>query len=336
MRKLLCDSLGVLALLLSVCAVGWAQSSAPDYDELAAHYSYFTGGQLNIREFNVEMRDKILVTDIVYSGTGEDHVPAYLVIPRGNGPFPAIIWGHWMQPGSRLANREEFLDEAVALAHSGVMSLLIDAPMVRPGWTEESAKEDPWRWAVQYSETDRQQIIDLRRGVEVLLTRRGVDPHRIAYVGHSYSAHLGAILAAVEKRISTFVLMAGTYNDEEDVRNAKDKDKDSGLFQWRERMGADKVEQYIHDYAWDDPANFLGHTDGKSIFLQFATKDSVTREQAAKYLNAFSAKDKKMEFYDSGHALNAAARLDRDRWLQQKLHFKALDEKAIGEIRQLR
>jgi hypothetical protein len=43
-----------------------------------------------------------------------------------------------------------------------------------------------------------------------------------------------------------------------------------------------------------------------------------------------------MEFYDSGHALNAAARLDRDRWLQQKLHFKNLDEKAIGEIRQLR
>ena len=256
------------------------------------------------------------------------------MIPHGSGPFPAIIWGHWMQPGSRLSNREEFLDEAVALAHSGVMSLLIDAPMVRPGWTEESAKEDAWRWAVQYSETDRQQIIDLRRGVEVLLTRRYVDPHRIAYVGHSYSAHLGAILAAVEKRIGTFVLMAGTYSDEEDVRNAKDKD--SGLFQWRERMGADKVEQYFHDYAWDDPANFLGHTDGKSIFLQFAVKDNVTREQATKYLNAYSAKDKKMEFYDSGHALNAAARLDRDRWLQQKLHFKGLDEKAIGEIRQLR
>ncbi|MBZ5531686.1 MAG: S9 family peptidase [Acidobacteriia bacterium] len=334
MRKFLCCFPGVLALLLSVCAGGRAQSSAPDYDEMAAHYSYFTGGQLNIREFNVEMRDKILITDIVYSGTGEDHVPAYLVIPHGSGPFPAIIWGHWMQPGSRLSNREEFLDEAVALAHSGVMSLLIDAPMVRPGWTEESAKEDAWRWAVQYSETDRQQIIDLRRGVEVLLTRRYVDPHRIAYVGHSYSAHLGAILAAVEKRIGTFVLMAGTYSDEEDVRNAKDKD--SGLFQWRERMGADKVEQYFHDYAWDDPANFLGHTDGKSIFLQFAVKDNVTREQATKYLNAYSAKDKKMEFYDSGHALNAAARLDRDRWLQQKLHFKGLDEKAIGEIRQLR
>jgi cephalosporin-C deacetylase-like acetyl esterase len=222
MRKFLCDFLGVLTLLLSVCAAGWAQSSAPDYDELAGHYSYFTGGQLNIREFNVEMRDKILVTDIVYSGTGEDHVPAYLVIPRGSGPFPAIIWGHWMQPGSRLSNREEFLDEAVALAHSGVMSLLIDAPMVRPGWAEESAQEDAWRWAVQYSETDRQQIIDLRRGVEVLLTRRYVDPHRIAYVGHSYSAHLGAILAAVEKRIGTFVLMTGTYSDEEDVRKAKD------------------------------------------------------------------------------------------------------------------
>ena len=51
-----------------------------------------------------------------------DRVPAYLLIPPGGGPFPAIIWGHWLKKGSPLANKDEFLEEAVALAHSGVVS----------------------------------------------------------------------------------------------------------------------------------------------------------------------------------------------------------------------
>jgi dienelactone hydrolase len=326
------QTLRTLAFAFALTAAAWPQAGTPDFDDLANHYTYYAGGSLMIREFDAEMRDKVLVTEITYTGTGEDHVPAYLVIPHGTGPFPAIIWGHWMQPGSKLSNRDEFLDEAVALAHSGVMSLLIDAPMIRPGYVAEKPDEDPWQWAVQYSENERQQIVDLRRGVEVLLSRRYVDPKRIAYVGHSWSAHAGAILAGVDKRIGTFVLMAGTYSDEEDVRNAKD----GGPANWRDKLGPDKVDEYFHDYAWDDPAHFLGHTDGKSVFLQFAAKDPVTREQAQKYLNAFSAKDKKMEFYDCGHALNAAARLDRDRWLQQRLHFKNLDEKALGEIPQLK
>ena len=57
---------------------------------------------------------------------------------------------------------------------------------------------------------------------------------------------------------------------------------------------------------------------------------------AQKYLERFSAKDKKMEFYNAPHALNAAARLDRDRWLQKHLSIKKIDETALGEIEQLK
>jgi dienelactone hydrolase len=349
MRRLLFRYLALVAVMLPLCATSQSQTATPtatepaatsapsastNWDELSGHFNYFAGGSLTIREMDVEMRDKILVIEIVYTGDKDDHVPAYIVMPHGSGPFPAIIWGHWIQPGSKLSNRDEFLEEAVVLAHSGVMSLLIDAPMARPGYKAESMDEDPWHAAAQFSDAERQQIVDLRRGVDVLLTRRYIDKTRIAYVGHSFGAHAGAILAAVEKRISAFVLMAGTYSDEEDVRGAQDKS--SGAYKWREQLGPHKVDMYFEDYAWDDPAHFLSHTDGKSIFLQYGNKDFITHEQANKYLDAFAAKDKKMEFYDSGHALNAAARLDRDRWLQQKLRFKGIDEKALGEIRQLR
>ena len=67
----------------------------------------------------------------------QPRVPAYLVVPAGRGPFAAILFGHWMMKGSPFCNRREFLDEAVVLAHSGAISLLIDAPLVRPGYVEE-------------------------------------------------------------------------------------------------------------------------------------------------------------------------------------------------------
>jgi dienelactone hydrolase len=302
------------------------------FKDLANHFNYNVRAPLNIQERDVEKRGKVLIIDMEYSGADDDHVPAWLVVPQGDGPFPGIVWGHWMQEKSPKRNRDEFLDEAVVLAESGVMSVLIDAPMVRPGYKEESMDKEPLRWAEQSSDTERQEVIDLRRAVDLLLSRRGIDKNRIGYVGHSYNAHAGAILAGVEKRISTFVLMCGTYADEESVRAATT----GGELKWRRAVGEEGVNQYFSNYQWDDPAHFLPHTETQSVFLQFASKDETTKAQPQKILDRFSAKDKKMEFYDAGHALNNAALLDRDRWLAQHLKFKHLDERALEQIPQLK
>ena len=326
-------AISLLALVSALAAPVFGQSGKADFQSLAAHFTYPERLGLDFSEMGVEQRGKALIIDLQYAGTSEaDHVPAYLVLPPGDGPYPAIIWGHWMMDGSPLRNRGEFLDEALVLARSGVVSLLIDTPMVRPGYQGKSVKEDPLGWAEQAAEDEHQDIIDLRRGVDLLISRHQVDRHRIAYVGHSFSAHAGAILAGVEKRICCFVLMAGEFGDEEMVRNATSGD----IVKWKQALGPEKVDQYLREYAWDDPANFIGHTDGQSVFLQFASGDKVPRQQAQKWLNAFSAKDKKMDFYDAPHALNAAARLDRDRWLQQHLKFKHPDQAALDAIPQLK
>ena len=71
------------------------------------------------------------IEDITYTGANGDTVPATLVIPKGAGNFAGIVWGHWRMPGAANANRSEFLDEAIALAPAGVVSLMIDAPQKR-------------------------------------------------------------------------------------------------------------------------------------------------------------------------------------------------------------
>src|SRR5215469_13201149 len=99
-----------------------AQSEAPKFEDLAAQYEFNKQTSLDFTEVGVEMRGNVMVIDLLYKGSSEVRVPAYLVIPKGDGPFAAILWGHWLMPGSPLRNRDQFLNEAVVLARAGAVS----------------------------------------------------------------------------------------------------------------------------------------------------------------------------------------------------------------------
>jgi hypothetical protein len=73
------------------------------------------------------------------------------------------------------AQPKEFLDEAVALASVGVVSLLTDAPVARPGHVE-----DPTPLNEQDATELIQQIVDMRRGADLLLARPDIDAKRLA------------------------------------------------------------------------------------------------------------------------------------------------------------
>jgi dienelactone hydrolase len=315
-----------------------SEIAKPTYPDLLPRFDYDTKTGLEQRETNIEKRDNSMFIELNYAGSNGDRVPAYLIIPHGKGPFPAIIWGHWLKQGSPLANKDEFLDEALALAHSGVLSLLIDAPQARHDFGP--VEKDTLAAARQQGDAAVHQVIDLRRAVDLLRLRRDVDPKRIAYVGHSWDAHVGAIFAGVESRVCCFVLMASGYFDEEDTVASHDPQTLARI----KEVGAEQVRDYFHDYAFDDPVYFLGHTTSESIFLQFSAADLAGQPSAAadaktraqKYLDAFSSHDKQMTIYDAPHALNSAARLDRVRWLEKHLGFKKVDEKELEAVPQVK
>jgi dienelactone hydrolase len=54
-----------------------------------------------------------------------------------------------------------------------------------------------------------QEVVELRRAVDVLQDRADVDPARIGFFGWSAGARSGAILAGVEHRLRAFVLVGG-------------------------------------------------------------------------------------------------------------------------------
>lgn len=155
--------------------------------EMLAHFDYDKKASLGIKELGKEQRGDVTIHDITYVSPKGGVVPAYLVVPKGKGPFAAVVWGHWYWSNSLMRNRKQFLEEAIALAPAGVVSLLVDGPVARPGHVpnNEPMNEQQVTEMVQ-------EVVDMRRGVDLLLKRDDVDKKRIAYVGHSYHAVIGA------------------------------------------------------------------------------------------------------------------------------------------------
>src|SRR5262249_20945413 len=141
-------------------------------DQLLRHWNYDKSAPLNLKQIGVTDRESAKVYDITYESPVGDRGPAvgpnggvvaaYLVVPAGKACFSAVIYGHWCMPGSEKKNRTEFLDEALVLAHSGVISLLPDHVSVRPGFVEDQSPLNEAQITVEV-----QQETNLRRGADL-------------------------------------------------------------------------------------------------------------------------------------------------------------------------
>ena len=58
-------------------------------------FDYDPKSPLNFQDNGVKDVGGISVHDITYSSPKGGNVPAYLVVPPGEGPFPGIIFVHW-------------------------------------------------------------------------------------------------------------------------------------------------------------------------------------------------------------------------------------------------
>jgi dienelactone hydrolase len=319
-----------LALLfVLLLSTAFAQESQVD-PQLLHYWDYDKTAPRNLKETGVQDRGGVKVHDISYSSPVGDRasfvgpngglVTAYLVVPSGKGPFPAVIYGHWCMPGSEKKNRTEFLDEALVLARSGVISLLPDHVIVHPGFVEDKTPLNDQQIAVEV-----QQDINLRRGADLLLARKDVDRKRLAYVGHSCDATAGGFLSGIDKRFKTFVIMAGGLSDEADSKTKQYQE-------YRQKIGPEKLDAFVAKYSWTDAGKYVSHAAPASVFLQYATDEPfLSADLAKEYLKVVS-EPKKLKIYEAPHALNAEATRDRIAFLAEQLSVKPPDAKAVAAI----
>jgi dienelactone hydrolase len=262
---------------------------APHYEDLIHLFDYDPQAPLDFVETDVRNQDDVRISRITYAGPRGGKVTAYLVLPAGTGPFPAVLFMHGV--GSPP---DQFLTEAIILAQKGVEGLLIAAP-----YTRRAGRQ--LRLTTEDLDEFVQCVVDLRRGVDLLTSRPEIDPKQIGYVGHSYGAIAGGVMSGVERRIKAYVLMAGAAK----------------WTPWLGRMGA--TSAYVDRMAVTNPEYYVGYATPAAILLQNGHLDTTFVEQDAKDLYQAASNPKEIQWYDADHNLNEQARQDRAEWLQRQL-----------------
>lgn len=266
--------------------------------EPAGLFDYDKSAPLDLKEIGSETRGSVLVRDITFVGT-KNPIKAYLVTPTTPGRHAAILYVHWFGD-PETTNRTQFLNEAVTLAGRGVVSLCIDTMWSQRGW-----------WRGRTPETDfaggANQVIELRRALDLLLAQPSVDPARVAMVAHDFGAMFGAVMGATDQRPTAYVFLAPTPRlSDWYLYTAKPAD----------------LAAYKKQLEPLDPIRAVGQLAPAPVFYQFATKDEhVPAPRPQEFFDATKAR-KLMGVYEAGHDLvPAEVSADRVAWLAKELGF---------------
>jgi dienelactone hydrolase len=282
-----------------------------EYQARVIQFNYDPAQALDVREAGVEFRDGVAIHDVSFASVAAGRVAAFLVVPPGEGTFPGVIFVH-PAPG----NRYTFLDEAAELAQYGAVSLLIDAP-----WSQAEA----WGRTMGQPEHDLEEHLktakDLRRAVDVLTARAEVEAERMAYVGHSLGALFGGILAGVEDRIKTCVLMAGVGSF-----------TDVAVLNIPQLRGP-ALDHYRQVLEPIDPLYYIQFAAPAPLLFQFGLQDRSFA--CAKFIGFATAgsEPKVVKWYHAGHDLpDPGARRDRLDWLRAHLSLDERNEPQPGVL----
>jgi dienelactone hydrolase len=288
-RVLLCLAVSILA----ACG-GGGKEPAEDV------YSYDTSKPLAKRDNGVANSDyPIRIHDISFDG-GAERVPAFLLLPPGKGPYPAVIYLHG-QGGDRL----EMLYTASWLAARRAVALTVESPY-SPNRAIELGR------GVEGLRKERNQtvqgIVELRRAVDLLQSLPEVDDDRIGFVGYSAGARSGAILAGVEPRIRAFVFMSGGEDSVEEFMRLVSEEQ------------RDKVRPLLED---TDGLRFIAQASPAKLFFQAGRRDRIVPRDALETLIRAGSEPKKVSWYDAGHDL-AVPKAQRDQlaWLTKVLEIE--------------
>jgi len=135
-------------------------------------------------------------------GSGQWALPGTLTLPKGDGPFPALVLIHGSGPNDRdetVGPQKPFADLAAGLASRGIAVLRFDKRTRVYGATMASADI-----------TVKDEVIDdAVAAVAALRAHPRVDRDRVFVLGHSLGGMLIPRIAAAAPSAAGFIVMAG-------------------------------------------------------------------------------------------------------------------------------
>jgi dienelactone hydrolase len=248
------------------------------------------GAEERARVVMTETRGGVVIEDLVYRNSFKEYDVAYRVCPVKRAGAAAVLFVHWLEPTNSTSNRSQFLDEAIGLAGKGTCSLLVSAMWAGPDWFRQ---RDPGKDRI----ATIRQVTRLKDAADFLLETPGVDGMRVGFVGHDFGGMAGAVLAGRERRVSCWGIQAATPRWHE------------WYLLGRELEGEAK-EKVVGEMRGMDPIVAIAGARG-AFFFRFGSEDPYVPKGRAEEFFAAAPGPKKIQFYEAGHGLNAAAGQER-------------------------
>lgn len=298
----------VLSLLMCTALAAPACAQAPrSADAIAAGtFAYDRAAPLELRDSLESTEDGVETHAISYASPKGGRVTGLLFVPQGGGRKAGIVDMHGAPGSARQIARS-----AAALARRGAVVVAIDAPFTRRGGE-----------MVTFTEADSaehvQLVVDLQRAVDLLLARPDVDPARIAYVGGSYGGAVGTMYAAVDPRAAAYVLYVPDGGMVSHFTGA------DGSFEGPLTRMSDNVrDPWLAAMRPVEGIGYVSRAKPGSILFQNGRQDEYVPADKAALLHRAAGASHTVQWYESGHALPAQARIDRWQFLSERIGIAA-------------
>ena len=268
-------------------------------------FAYDAAAPMNLQKTVESTNNGVEVSAISYSSPGGGTVTGLLFDPVTRSSLrPGIVLMHGM-PG----NARQTTNQAHQLAELGAVVIAIDAPFNRRGG-------QPMRFTARDRDEQIQLMKDLQRAVDVLRARPNVDDERIAYVGISYGAAMGALFVGIERRLKAAALVVGDGGLVTHMTGPEDMSFLAGL------SCAIRVD-WFRAMVPVEPIRFIALAPPTRLLLQNGRSDNLVPEGDAELLHAAAPEPRTIRWYVAGHGLNQQAVFDRLDWLRQEVGLDA-------------
>ncbi len=263
---------GAMRIELAREIPSYTRSSDVDFARWTSAYDY-EPTPLEPRVESIEETPDWIRERVTFNGAGGERAIAYLYLPRHH-PRPLQVVDFIPAgdvDGGFRSLPDSIEDRLAPVIRSGRAAFGV----VLKGYIERLWPSDrmaPDRQSAEYLDEMIGRVTDVRRGLDYLATRPEIDQDGIAVFAPSAGSRVGLIVAAIERRYRTTVLMGAGIT----------------------REGAQAI-------AEANPVGFAAHIQGPTLMLQGRYDEDTNLTTAAEPLFRLLPEPKRLTLFDGGH-----------------------------------
>jgi fermentation-respiration switch protein FrsA (DUF1100 family) len=191
------------------------------------------------------------------------------------------------------------VEEAKEMAQNGAVCLLVETLWSDLDFFLKRTQDEDIQLSVE-------EVANIRRAMDLLLSQPGVDAHRFACVGHDFGGMYGVLAGSLDQRPTQYVVMAATPRFPD-------------WYLYSPKLEGEPREAFIRQFSALDPVSHISNLSHAPVLFQFGTDDPhVPRERGEEFFNA-AKEPREIFWYEAGHGLNESATGDRKKWLKKEL-----------------